>query len=94
MPCCRSETVGEWFFPGDGGVVPALSSGAMTFSRTRGDDGTVNLLRVRNDVMMPTGQYCCVVPDATGVDQLACIMIIRELAVVTQNFILVLAISY
>ena len=78
MPCCSSNLVGEWFFPGDGGMVPALGSGpnmATTFYRSRGDDGTVNLNRVSDDVMMPTGQYCCVVPDATGVMQWACAMI-------------------
>ena len=79
MPCCRSQAnipaVGEWFFPGDVGGVPILDGGATTFYRNRGDDGTVNLLRVSNDVMMPTGQFCCVVPDATGVNQWACVTI-------------------
>ena len=74
MPCCRSEAVGEWYFPGDGGMVPIII-GSTTFYRSRGDDGTVNLNRVNNDVVMPTGQYCCVVPDATGVMQWACAMI-------------------
>ena len=74
MPCCGSEGVGEWYFPGDGGMVPTIT-GATTFYRNRGDDGTVNLNRVNNDVVIPTGQYCCVVPDATGVMQWACAMI-------------------
>ena len=72
MPCCM---VGNWFFPGDGGRVPSLII-AETFGRTRGSDGTVNLHRLSNDVTMPTGQYCCVVPDATGVNQWACVTII------------------
>ena len=74
MPCCRREAVGEWYFSGNG-VVPLLSSGATTFFRSRGDDGTVNLNRVSSDVLMPTGQYCCVVPDAIGVNQRACVML-------------------
>ena len=78
-PCCTSQfqpyipAIGNWFFPDDGGWVPSLSGGDATFGRNRGSDGTVNLLRVSNDVMMPTGQYCCVVPDASGVDQWACV---------------------
>ena len=61
-------------------MVPSIGSGAnmaTTFYRNRGDDGTVNLNRVSNDVMMPTGQYCCVVPDATGVMQSACVNICK-----------------
>ena len=62
---------GEWFFPG-GRKVP-LGTGP-TFYRNRGrDDGTVNLNRVNTNVMSPTGLFCCVVPDATDVDQTVCI---------------------
>ena len=77
IPCCQSNSpaVGNWFFPDDGGAVPSLTGGATTFFRTRGTGGRVNLHRVSNDVMMPTGQYCCVVPDATGVDQSACVIL-------------------
>ena len=74
MPCCRSSPTGEWNFPGDGGLVPVQSE-ATTFFRNRGDDGTVNLNRVSDTVVMPTGQYCCEVPDATGVNQMACAII-------------------
>ena len=77
MPCCSTppNKAGEWYFPDDGGMVPALESDALTFYTSRGDDGTVNLNRVSNDVMMPTGQFCCVVLDATGVTQWACAII-------------------
>ena len=79
-PCCSSlpNRAGEWYFPDDGGIVPPIGSGdtmATMFFRDRGDDGTVNLNRVSNDVMMPTGQYCCEVPDATGVNRMACAII-------------------
>ena len=56
-------------------MVPVIGQGqdrATTFFRNRGDDGTVNLNRVNSDVMMPTGRFCCVVPDANGVDQRVC----------------------
>ena len=78
IPCCTSpNAAGNWFFPGDGGGVPSLTGQppAVTFGRTRGSDGTVNLHRVNNDVMMPTGQYCCVVPDATSTDVKLCAII-------------------
>ena len=80
-PCCASlpNRHGEWFFPDDVGMVPTIVS-ATTFYRNRGDDGTVNLNRLNNDVMMPTGKFCCVVPDATGVSQWACAINIRKLA--------------
>ena len=73
MPCCRfgGGLVGEWFFP-DGTVVPG-SGPLLNFYRNRGrDDGTVNLNRANTNVMMPSGLFCCVVPDATGVMQRIC----------------------
>ena len=72
-PCCstRPNRFGEWLFP-DGSIIPILG-GATTFYRNRGDDGTVNLNRVNSDVMMPTGQFCCVVPDPTDFDQTLCV---------------------
>ena len=73
-PCCRVARLGEWFFP-DGGMVAQISDSQTTFYRNRGDDGTVNLNRLNNDVMMPTGKFCCVVPDATGVSQWRCAVI-------------------
>ena len=74
MPCCRSvpNTAGEWFFP-NGTMVP-IKLTATTFYRNRGrDDGTVNLNRLSTNVMSPTGLFCCVVPDATGINQTVCI---------------------
>ena len=72
-PCCATEATmaGEWLFPNDGGMVPTLGS-TETFFRTRGDDGTVNLNRLNNDVMMPTGRFCCVVLDVTSTDVTIC----------------------
>ena len=77
MPCCITpDRVGEWYFPGGGMVQPIASTPTpTTFFRDRGDDGTVNLNRVSNDVVMPTGQYCCEVLDATGVNRTACAII-------------------
>ena len=71
IPCCRfaGGQVGEWFFP-DGMMVPL---DALLFYRNSGrDDGTVNLNRVHTNVVSPTGLFCCVVPDATGINQILC----------------------
>ena len=78
MPCCVSPSrVGEWYFPGGGGTVQAIGAvpTPTTFYRNRGDDGTVNLNRLNSDVMMPTGQFCCVVPDVTSTNVTACAII-------------------
>ena len=73
MPCCAAQAneAGEWFFPNKS-MVP--STPTAFYRNVRGDDGTVNLNHV-SGAMSPTGQYCCVVPDATGVMQWACAII-------------------
>ena len=43
----------------------------MTFYRNRGDDGTVNLNRL-SGIVMPTGLFCCVVPDSIGITNRVC----------------------
>ena len=71
-PCCATQPnrAGEWFFPD--GMRVQFVSGATTFYRDRGDDGTVNLNRVNAGIMSPTGLFCCVVPDAIGDMQRVC----------------------
>ena len=71
-PCCATppNRHGEWFFS-NGGMVPIQGS-ATTFYKNRGNDGTVNLNRLNSDVMMPTGKFCCVVPDDTSTDVTVC----------------------
>ena len=70
-PCCATPYgYGQWYFPN---YVQVQSYWyATSFYRNRGDDGTVNLNRFNDSVMMPTGRFCCVVPDATGVIQTLC----------------------
>ena len=72
MPCCLTalNRFGYWFFP-DGTDVP-VQGGATTFYRNRGDDGTVNLNRLNTNVLMPTGLFCCEVPDVAGDIQPLC----------------------
>ena len=77
LSCCMTNPTGEWFFPNTQEAIPVEGS-ATTFFRKRGNDGTVNLNRINSDVMMPTGRFCCVVPDATGVNQRACAIICKS----------------
>ena len=71
-PCCsKPNRTGEWYFPGDGGMVPKLMN-AKTFYRNRGDNGAVNLNRLNDSVTMPTGRFCCEIPDATDSNVTLC----------------------
>ena len=72
--CCRGmDGVADWLFPG-GGVVPHTSV-AQTFGRDRNNNGETNLYRVNNDVMSPTGRFCCRVLDDTGTNHRPCVVI-------------------
>ena len=67
--CCREAEsgvvggVGAWHYP-NGSIVQRSSDGG-DFYISRDGPMVVNLNR-RNDVMGPTGLYCCVVPTSTG----------------------------
>lgn len=69
--CCRSARIGEWYFPNGTRVSIRGYAEASQFYRNRGDDGAINLNRPSN-VVMPTGRFCCVVPDATDTIQHVC----------------------
>ena len=73
-PCCLSQNPrhGEWYQP-SGALVQGTTSNT-TFYRNRGDNGEVFLNRP-SDVMSPTGQFCCEVPDATDTNQTLCVSI-------------------
>lgn len=84
--CCRvgnNIRIGEWVFP-DGTPVPILGRGnnrATLFFRNRGhNDSTVNLNRVSSDVISPTGNFCCQVPDSTDRNQTVCVNISKFLS--------------
>ena len=76
IPCCRRDfRTGEWYFPNR--TMVSGQSNSPSFYRNRGmDDGTVNLNRINANVMMPTGLFCCKVPDGTGIVQTVCVTII------------------
>jgi hypothetical protein len=78
MPCCGTtpNRAGQWYmYTPDRTMVPVQST-AVSFYRNRGIDGTVNLNRV-SGVTMPTGLFCCEVPDATSVMQKLCASICK-----------------
>ena len=77
--CCRrgdggaTRGVGEWYFP-DGSVVGIEDEGrGGSFYRDR--SLSVVRLHRRNNVLMPTGSFCCEVPDTNNVNQRLCIMV-------------------
>ena len=63
--------VGEWYFPNNERV--GTAGEGESFYRDR-DEGVVRLNR-RYDAMMPTGSFCCTIPDANNVIQRICVMI-------------------
>ena len=81
MPCCGTQPnrFGDWFFPDRIATVPGPQQSPITFYRTRGDDGTVNLNRLNTNVLIPTGLFCCEVPDAAGDTQPLCANISTQL---------------
>ena len=50
-------------FP-NGSNVSVMNNGPAQFYRNRGSSGEINLYRVNDDVITPTGRFCCRVPDA------------------------------
>ena len=73
--CCRSPhgtTVGEWYFPNNESAV-GIKGGGGSFYRDRG--ASVVCLHRRHNATMPTGLFCCVVPDANGTNQRICVMV-------------------
>ena len=92
MPCCRSFAVraGEWYmYTPERTLVPGPSP-SVNFYRSRGyDDGTVTLNR-NSGVMMPTGLFCCEVPNAAGDNENLCVYIGKILndcmSLITLNF--------
>ena len=81
--CCGSGD-GQWFFPNGDEVLSGDVSTISFYQNTGPDDGTVNLNRANTNVISPTGQFCCVMPDATLTYQTLC-AIISKLMYVTSN---------
>jgi hypothetical protein len=73
MECCKSMVggTGEWYYPNNDTV--GTVGGSEDFYRNRGQ--RVVRLNRRNNAMMPTGPFCCEVPDRNNVMQRMCVMI-------------------
>ena len=52
-------------------ALPDLTSTSFLYRNRGFDDGTVNLNRP-SDVIMPTGLFCCEIPDIAGDNQSLC----------------------
>ena len=71
--CCKGTYggVGEWYFPNNERV--GTTGEGESFYRNR-DVGVVRLNR-RHNAMMPTGSFCCEIPDVNNVTRRICIMV-------------------
>ena len=71
MPCCDRPLIGMWLFP-DGKTVPVKEKAASYYVSRGHNDGTVTLNRLSSS-LMPTGKFCCVIPDALEIYNYLCI---------------------
>lgn len=64
--CCHGDNrMGEWYFPN---TTKVKTEGAgESFYRNRGP--SVVRLHRRHNIMMPTGEFCCEIPDIDGMIQ-------------------------
>ena len=71
--CCRGRFggVGEWYFPNNERV--GTMGGGGSFYRDRSQ--RVVRLNRRYDAIMPTGSFCCEIPDVNNVTRRICIMV-------------------
>ena len=68
--CCQTNLLGEWYLP-DG----SSASQSQNFVVTRRDNGAVILTRSKDNVLSPTGSFCCSVQNSNDVIVNACIHI-------------------
>ena len=96
MPCCRFIfRTGEWYmYTGPNRTMiplalPDLTSTSFLYRNRGFDDGTVNLNRP-SDVIMPTGLFCCEIPDIAGNNKSLCVYLGERLndcmLLITLNF--------
>ena len=74
--CCRGSdggNVGEWYLP-DGTLLPRFNRAPTADFARSGYTQQVRLNR-RNNAMTPTGAFECRVPDGSGVEQTASIIL-------------------
>ena len=71
ISCCQISVTGEWYFPN--GSMVRMGSTQDSFYRTE-SSGVVHLNR-RNDVRMPTVQFCCILSQNATTTQTLCVNI-------------------
>ena len=69
---CCGRNMGEWYFPNNMSTVRTEGESG-SFYRNRGP--SVVRLHRRHNASMPTGLFCCVIPDANEVIQRICITV-------------------
>ena len=74
-PCCfgQDPMLGWWYKPN--GMVVHWNTSDMVLFGSRGDNGEVYLNHPNGVTMIPTGRFCCVIPDATDTNQTLCVII-------------------
>ena len=76
-PCCHKD-IGGWYFINGSRVheIADQSLPPMTF-RERKSEGNISLYRVNDDVIAPTGQFCCKVTDDTDTNHTLCVHVCK-----------------
>ena len=74
QPCCRDGQLGEWLFPN--GTTVKINSTGDDFYRNRG--ASVVNLNWRDNSRIPTGLFCCVIPNPENPELRACIGVYPE----------------
>ncbi len=76
--CCRGSdglAAGEWRFP-SGEVVPRRIDVNVSVPFVSSYDTGILRLHRQGSVSGPTGSYCCVIPDSTGVNTTFCVQLL------------------
>ena len=66
--CCETTNEGDWYLP-DGSVI---TSNSKEFSVTRSDEGKIRLYR-KTEIISSTKTLCCIVRDASDINQTVCV---------------------
>lgn len=75
--CCNNATgtQGRWNFPNDSAISSTRAAGGDLYI-SRGE-GVVRLNR-RNNATIPTGRYCCEVPNFSSIMTTTCVSLVMD----------------
>ena len=75
-PFCCEDNIGEWYYPSEERVkaFDPSSNDSMFYLNRGPNDGTVNLNHRKSNINLTslTGEFCCVIPDATNFNRKIC----------------------